>query len=147
MFVIYPSPHINELNSQVTDFDIYRTKWIFDYKNENDGLCGYFGYGVTKRLISSFIPYRNYLDIRYAILESDKSLLPNHFGYGQYATLKSVTQDKMYLILSIKDIIAYSQVYTNLERISFNDIITLNNDSTTLLIYNNGESCIYYTWR
>jgi hypothetical protein len=145
LFVIYPSPHINKINDQVTYSELEGSDWILNYKQEDIGISGYLGYSVTKRLISGLIPHREYVKTRYIMWEDQNVTVPDHFGYDQNDnSISDVYMSKRYILLTLKDIIAYTTVYSNVGRISLDDIKDLNYDVGASLTYNNGQYWVYY---
>jgi uncharacterized membrane protein (GlpM family) len=146
LLVVYPSPYIHQVNTQVTHMDLSGSQWVLDHKDPDVGLSGYFGYGITIRMISGLIPYSQFIDKRY-IWQDKKSLMPDHLGYEENDDIWDTIQEERYLIISKYDIVAYTQVYRNIGRISLEDIEKMNNDYTALLIYNNGEYAVFYLSR
>ncbi|MBA7711592.1 hypothetical protein ES703_120558 [subsurface metagenome] len=147
LLIVYPSPYVHKVNTQVTRMDLYGSQWILDNKKSDVGLSGYFGCGITKRMISGLIPYSQYFDERYIIWQDEKSAIPDHLGYEENSYICDTFQEERYLIINKYDIVAYTQVYRNLGRISLEDIRKLKNDYTILFVYDNGEYEVFYTSR
>lgn len=147
LLAVYPSPYIHQVNSQVTRMDLSGSQWVLDHKNSDVGLSGYFGYGITIRMISGLIPYSQFLDERYAVWQDKKSLMPDHLGYEENSDIWDTIQEERYLIISKYDIVAYTQVYRNIGRLSLEDLEKVNNDCTALFVYDNGEYVVFYISR
>jgi hypothetical protein len=143
LLVVYPSPYIHQVNTQVTQMDLSGSLWILDHKDPDVGLSGYFGCGITVRMISGLIPYSQFLNERY-IWQDEKSIMPDHLGYERNNNIWNTIQEERYLIISKYDIVAYTQVYRNIGRISLEDIEKVNNDHTAFFVYDNGEYAVFY---
>jgi len=147
LLVVYPSPYIHELNTQVTYVDLSGSEWILDYMDKDTGLSGYFGAGITIRIISGLVPYSEFYKKRYTIWYDQKTIIPDHLGYEKNNTIWDTIQEKRYLIINKYDIVAYTQVYKNLNRVSLEDVDRAKNDHTASFVYNNGEYLIFYISR
>lgn len=145
VLVIYPSPYIHKLNTQITQSEYSGVNWIFNHKNADTGLSGYFGAKATTRLISGLSPFNEYYAARYTKWEDKNQWIPDNFGYDETNdTIYKSLQEDRYLILTELDVVAYTKVYNGvIERISHDSIKKLNQDTTSSLIYNNQGYNIY----
>lgn len=147
LLVVYPSPYSHQVNAQVTRMNLSISRWILGHKNSDVGLSGYLGYSRTIRMISGLIPYSQFLDEQYTLRQYKKSRIPDHLGYEENSDIWDTLQEERYLIISKYDIVAYTQVYRNIGRISLEDIEKVNNDYTALLVYDNREYVVFYISR
>lgn len=147
LLVVYPSPYIHQTNPQITHMDLSGSRWILDHKNSEVGLSGYFGQGITTRMISGLIPYSRFLDERYPVWQDEKSFMPDNLGYEENNDIWDTFQEERYVIINNYDVVAYTTVYSNIGRISLEDLDKVNNDYTANFVYNNGEYIVYYIYR
>jgi len=147
LFVVYPSPYITEMNGQLSLADLSGSRWLLQHKSANIGSSGYFGNGITIRMISGLIPYTEFHNSRYNIWMDKNSILPDHLGYENNSNIWDTVREQRYLIINKYDIIAYTQVYKKVARLSLNDLEKLKRDNTSSLIYFNGEYMNYYISR
>ncbi len=147
LLVLYPSPYIHRANSQVTRMDLSGSQWILDHKKIDVGLSGYFGYGITIRMISGLIPYSQFIDEKYIVWYDEKSDMPDHLGYEENSYILDTLQEERYLIINKFDIVVYEKVWKNSGRISLEDIDKVNNDYTALFVYDNEEYLVFYISR
>jgi len=134
-FLIYNSPIVKLSNTQVTLMDLSGSKWYLSHQNNKYKLTGFGGYKLTMRIITSIIPYKDYLT-RYHLIINGPIML-DHFD------INYSSRNNLLLIVTNYDVIAYEQLYTNLDRINQNDIINLQNNIDVLLIYTNNHYNLY----
>lgn len=143
--VVYSSPYNNSPNSQVSRADLYGSLFIFNNRENNVGLSGYFGQGISERMISALIPYSIFQQERYTVWEDGKQALPDHFGYNETnQKMKSFYKIERYFVINDYDMIAYNKLFTNLKRVTYEDINKIRQDESVNYLYNNGEYHIYY---
>lgn len=147
LLTVYPSPYIHQANSQVTIMDLSGSQWLLNHKNSNVGLSGYFGSGITIRIISGLIPYSQFYYERYNVWYDEKSLMQDHLGYEKNSYIWDAFMEERYLIISKFDIVAYTEIYKNIGRLSIEDIEKVKNDNSALCVYNNGEYTVFYIYR
>ena len=123
------------------------SRWVLDHKDSDIGLSGYLGYGITTRMISGLIPFSQFLNEKYSIWFTEKSNIPDHLGYETNSNIWDTIQEERYLIISKFDIVAFTQIYRDLGRISLEDVEKAKNDYTALFIYDNGEYIVFYISR
>jgi len=139
MLVLYPSPYINEANTQVTYEDAAGASWILEYRNESIGLSGYFGSGITIRLASWLIPYSEFSEQKHTMWVDQKTRMPDHLGYQENGTLFETLEGQRYLIITYYDIVNYEGVYAHLGRVTCEDVDRALEDYTSSLVYDNGQ--------
>lgn len=151
---VYGSPRIVQTNLEVTKSDITGMDWSLIYMEKDMNIA------------QAIEPIRRYEDLRYGTSEFNefanlgiidpnrfqyinKEQIPSHFGYDKYYPISKVfNYDKTYMIISKLGIIGNNVLPTNVRseghQYTEDDFAKLNNDSTAILIYNNGE---FQAWK
>jgi len=143
VLVVFPSPYIMQANSQVTYEDLEGARWILEKRNESIGMSGYFGNGITIRLVSALIPYSEFYRERYQIWVDDKNLMIDHLGYMEYSTVAEYLGEQRYIVITSYDLITYEGVYSNIGRLVWEDLAQADLDTTLSKIYSSSGYDIF----
>jgi len=139
VFTMYPSPYISQANPQVTFSDSAGALWIIENKNADSPVIGYFGSGITKRISSGLLPYRDYLE-----LKKNYGAIGDHLDYSSRLAADNLDLNtNILVVLTDYDLIVYSGVYHNIGRLNINDVEKFNSDPIVSCIYNNGGYTLY----
>ncbi len=142
LFNTFPSPHVRESNSQVTDMELTGMEHFFDHRDENlliDNL------GVNQMRFADCIYGIQKMQENIRYLETNP---PDHFGYEKNERYGQYYINDRYLVESKLSRISYPEIfpeYKNLWRFTPEDFRYLDNSDTSVnRIYCNGEFWTYY---
>lgn len=140
--IVYPSPYSLQINPQATSQDITTSGFILTNSLKNFKMYGYLTTSVVGRsfaLHTSSIEEYEELRGYWAGLAYT---LPNHLGYPR-RTLEVTPLMDSYIVLSTRDILAYTTVWKSVGRINWRDFRHFNSDYNTNLIYTSGQNWVY----
>jgi hypothetical protein len=139
MLSLYDSPYLLRPNLQVSQMEMTGMDWFVDTKNRN--------------LETTYIatPVDRFADALLGIDEANKrgdigryaTRIPDHFGYGDYATLGEQYPQDIYAVINGPDIVVYDTVWKEVGRFSQSDSSQLQEDGTVVKVYANGELDVY----
>jgi hypothetical protein len=141
IFSLYNSPYIMQPTPSVTQMDMKGAEWFTNYHKEGT---------LTVHIIS---PIPRFADAimgqseRRDTLGFSRSIhknVPNHFNYSVNNRLGKTYIDDKYMIITMFDRSIYDSVWKAIGRFDGHDFKVLNNDSTVIRIYSNGQSNLYH---
>ena len=139
MLALYESPYRLRPNIQITQMDMTGIGWLVETKDRSLG---------TTYILTSMDRFADaLLGMNEANRREDASpyasVTADHFGYGDYATLGEQYLEDTYLAIPASDTIIYDTVWKEVGRFSQDDFARLQEDSTVVKLYANGESDVY----
>jgi hypothetical protein len=138
---LYDSPYRLRPNLQVTQMEMTGMGWFVDTKDR--------GLGTTHVMR----PVWRFADALLGETEAERRQdqefakyvprIPDHFGYGDYVTLGEQYSEDTYATITGFDTVIYDTVWKEVGRFSQSDFARLQEDSTVMKVYANGELDVY----
>lgn len=141
IFSIHKSPDLFRKNDHVTYAEIRGFSWLLEFKNPKFKMIDTGGYQVP--FIRAIIGKKNTL-LRKDISYGDDGVIPPDFGYPKFGHLGQQFENHGYLLLSISDVILYSQIILSGGLINCSDLLLLDIDNSVNKIYDNNALKISY---
>ncbi|MDM8000355.1 MAG: hypothetical protein QUS33_10220 [Dehalococcoidia bacterium] len=140
MLSLYDSPYRLRPNIQVTETEMAGMEWFIETKDRSLGSTyimrppdrfahALLGYEESQRRRSEFSSYA--------------PQIPDHFGYGEFATLGDQYTRTTYAAITRFDTVVYSTVWRKVGRFTQADFEQLQEDATVTKIYANGGLDVY----
>lgn len=138
--VAYPAPYSLWASGHATLSDYSIAGFISKYSDLNNiKLYGYYTKNIVGRYFLFYQSLEEYSKYRYKTWDGNKFILFDHFKYN----ISTMDSSYSYIVTSIRDFLAYTTVWKNLERLSWGDLPRLNSDYNLDLIYNNNDSRLF----
>ncbi len=139
---LYDSPYRLRPNLQVTDMEMTGMGWLVDTKDRSLG---------TTHMAR---PVWRFADALLGKSESERREdeefdpygspeIADHFGYGDHVTLGDQYSEDTYAAITCYDTVIYSTVWKAVGRFNQSDFARLEEDSTVMKVYANGELDVY----
>jgi hypothetical protein len=138
---LYDSPYRLRPNLQVTQMEMTGMGWFVDTKDRSLG---------TTHVMR---PVWRFADALLGKTEAERRQdqefakyvprIPDHFGYGDYVTLGEQYSEDTYATITGFDTVIYDTVWKEVRRFSQSDFARLQEDSTVVKVYANGELDVY----
>ena len=139
MLTLYDSPYRLRPNLQITQMDMTGMGWLVDTKDRS--------LGTTYILINvdRFADALLGLDEagRRQDISSHAPVIADHFGYSDFGTLGEQYSQDTYAAITAADSMVYDTVWKDVGRFSQVDFAHLQEDSTVMKLYANGELDVY----
>jgi hypothetical protein len=139
IFALYKSPYTLKPNPSITQQDMDGMEWYIDYKNQSTHSMHImsppdrFGDAILGAKSANL---RN--DLKYS------SNIPDHFNYTNNNIFGRSIPNNSYIILTKMDRIIYSTVWDVVGRFNYGDFDKLESDYSSLKLYDNGETLVFY---
>lgn len=140
IFALYPSPYIYQAYWGVDYAEFMGGRWLVEEGNPN-----------SKALSLGTAPLYRYAHALLGTLrknypqQDEKEVVPDHFNYGQYATLGESFKGNRYMMSREKFIeIVYTELWDKLGRFNRNDFARLELDPSVDKLYSNEEMEVWY---
>jgi hypothetical protein len=142
-FSFYDSPIRKRPGNQLTQRNINGTAWLIDNKITDIGCIDIMtpiGRLATGLLGSLEAGKRADLDRG----SYNSEIVPDHFSYNNRSILGEIYVENKYLVITTKDRILYTELWSMIGRFTYTDFDLLENDISVDRVYSNGDQNNYY---
>lgn len=140
IFSLYPSPITFAPNQQITFSDLAYNQWILSKKSPDISISGIFN--PIYRFSDLYFGRSARLET-YDIIVNDTTIgIKDHFGIDN-ATHYQINESQ-YLTIPAFDLAAYTEVWSFMNRFTYDDFAKISTIKNMLYIYDNGEAKIYF---
>jgi len=139
IFSLYPSPYIDQPNSQITQTEVNGMTWLFSNKDRDVKTREILS--ITYRFADLIMGYKwqeSRTDISTKSVDKVNAYIPDHFGYQFNSTLGGNISTSCYTITTDYDRSVYSELWGSIGKFTEEDFKKYSNDGTVNRLYTNG---------
>ena len=139
IFHTYNSPYTIQPNAQITHMEMEGYGWAITH---GDQKASFLSFGISP--INRFAEFT--LGFHLVTEREDlprKIFVQDHFNYGQYRTYGESLNEDIYMVVDRASILAYTTLWTQIDRFSKDDFEILKSDPSVCKLYSNRGVAAY----